>query len=161
MLRQDLDDVTDDLYDSLQLQSLLQREEIKTIKNSGDERRLWRTSGTRSEWQRFLDDLCFLCDTQRGGKTTTSVAAEQSQGKVILWLAMNDGDLSETKRYLQNVLDTILDIEKTSARTLQRTDRIVAEAISRSPQRVANYADRLRNVLEELGSGSLPGKSRE
>lgn len=46
------------------------------------------SSHTDAGWRRFLNDLCWLCDTDTGGKTVVSLAVEQLQHrKLRIWLA--------------------------------------------------------------------------
>lgn len=151
MLRQDPARVLRDFRESLQVLGMLQREERRLIKNFGDMTLLTYERGRRNRWQTFLDDLCLLCDTQRGGYTTTSIATEQRLCKVVFWLTMNAGDLERAKRWLERILDIVqrgVGVRVDVASSL--VHELFIRSVRRSPQRVANYANRLSSVLENM-----------
>lgn len=148
MLRQCPAEVLKDFHDCLQVRGILQQEEMKDIKNGRDKKLLSFRKNTRSDWHLFLDDLCFLCDTRRGGLTTTSIAVEQKPNKAIFWLSMNSGDLERTKKILEGILDTVRQsARKQENLTSNAVHDIFTKGVNRSPQRVANYASRLSSVL--------------
>lgn len=151
MLRQDPAHVLRDFRDSLQVRGMLQQEERKLIKNCGDMTLLNYERGRRNRWQIFLDDLCLLCDTHRGGCTTTSIATEQRLCKVVFWLTMNSGNLERAKRWLECVLDMV---QRGIGARVDVTSSLVhdlfVQSVRRSPQRVVNYANRLSSVLEDM-----------
>lgn len=157
MLRQRPKRVLKDLHDGLQVQVLLQQDEKSRIKSRSGITLLNHTKTPRTTWQLFLDDLCLLCDSHRGGATTTSIGAEQRPGKVVFWMAMNEGDLEQAKKHLEHVLDVVQygngeQEESTSNLALE----IFTQGVKRSPQRIENYAGRLSNVLKEMGEKSDP-----
>lgn len=155
-IRQDSTAVLQDLYDGLQVKAILQHEETKSSKNCAEKFPSTYNKKRRSRWQHWLDDLCLLCDSHRGGVTTTSVAVEQTTDGVAFWLAMNSGDLDETSVHLAALLDLV----KRSREGDKNLDRntaiceIYTRAIERSPQRVKNYAKRLENVLQLVCTGA-------
>jgi hypothetical protein len=150
MLRQDPARVLRDFRDSLQVRGMLQQEERKLIKNCRDMTLLNYERSRRNRWQMFLDDLCLLCDTHRGGCTTTSIATEQRLCEVVFWLTMNAGDLGRAKRWLEVILNMVK--RGVGARvdvTSSLVHDLFVRSVRRSPQRVANYANRLSSVLED------------
>lgn len=151
MLRQDPARVLRDFRESLQVLGMLQREERRLIKNFGDMTLLTYERGRRNRWQTFLDDLCLLCDTHRGGYTTTSIATEQRLCKVVFWLTMNAGDLERAKRWMERILHIV---QRGVGARVDVVSSLVQElfirSVRRSPQRVANYANRLSSVLEDM-----------
>ena len=151
MLRQDPAHVLRDFRDSLQVRGMLQQEERRLIKNYGETMLLNYERCRRNRWQMFLDDLCLLCDTHRGGCTTTSIATEQMLYKVVFWLTMNAGDLERAKRRLEGMLDMV---QRGIGARVDVTSSLVHDlfvrSVRRSPQRVANYANRLSSVLDDM-----------
>jgi hypothetical protein len=151
MLRQDPAHVLRDFRDSLQVRGMLQQEERRLIKNCGDTMLLNYERGRRNRWQMFLDDLCLLCDTHRGGCTTTSITTEQMLYKVVFWLTMNAGDLERAKRWLEGILDIVQrEIDARVDVTSSLVQDLFVRSVRRSPQRVANYANRLSSVLDDM-----------
>ncbi|KAF5541148.1 hypothetical protein FNAPI_10322 [Fusarium napiforme] len=58
--------------------------------------------------RRFLSSLCFLCDYQKGGKTTTSMALESlDHGVVVFWIASNGSPNDGVIAFLSTVLETL------------------------------------------------------
>lgn len=149
MLSQDPANVLNDLYNDLQIQALLQRQEAGEIKENGHGGHHWRSTGARSSWQKYVDDLCFLCDNQRAGKTTTSIAVEERFSRHIMWITANAGDLESAKYHLREVVQLVLGDESEKPKA-DRVEGILKKTIARSSQRVSNYASRLRNALAKL-----------
>ncbi len=151
MLSQDPNDVLSDLYNDLQIRSLIQRQEISKIKANEHRQYHWHSTGSRSSWQKLLDDLCFLCDYRRAGVTTTSIAVEQKASRHVMWLAMNGGSIESTKRHLREIVQLAAgnDSETLKADQVEAT---LKATIARSCQRVHNYANRLRDALVKLES---------
>lgn len=106
-IRQDPTVVLQDLYDGLQMKAMLQHEEMKSSRHSANGPLLTYDKKRRSRWQHWLDDLCLLCDSHRGGTTTTSIAVERTTDEAVFWLAMNAGDLEEASVHLAALLDLV------------------------------------------------------
>lgn len=151
-IRQDPTVVLQDLYDGLQLKAMLQHEEMKSRRHSVDGPLLKYNKKRRSRWQYWLDDLCLLCDSHRGGTTTTSIAVERTTDGAVFWLAMNAGDLEEASVHLAALLDQVKRGQEAHGESDGGTTtcEIYTRAITRSPQRVKNYAKRLESVLQRV-----------
>ncbi|VTT68168.1 unnamed protein product [Fusarium fujikuroi] len=62
----------------------------------------------QSTRRRFLSSLCFFCDYQKGGKTTTSMALEfLGNGVVVFWIASNVSPNNRVIAFLSTVLETL------------------------------------------------------
>ncbi|KAF5634671.1 hypothetical protein F52700_5864 [Fusarium sp. NRRL 52700] len=57
--------------------------------------------------RRFLSNLCFFCDYQKGGKTTTSIALESLANGVVFWIASNVSPNDRVITFLSTVLETL------------------------------------------------------
>lgn len=156
MLRQSRTRVLEDLYDGLYLQSMLQRCQMRKIRNERDPEGQGlhlprRVERQRNEWERFLDNICLLCDSHRGGKTTTSVAVEQRSDKVIFCIATRSSSRRDARDYLTKLLHSLRSKCHSGAVDVTKIANAVFEnAVKRSPQRVLNYANRLSNAVDEL-----------
>ncbi|KAF5660341.1 hypothetical protein FCIRC_12143 [Fusarium circinatum] len=70
--------------------------------------------------RRFLSSLCFFCDYQKGGKTTTSIALESLENGVVFWIASNVSPNDRVIEFLSIVLES-LRIEPSSTETERET----------------------------------------
>ncbi|CVL02067.1 uncharacterized protein FMAN_08187 [Fusarium mangiferae] len=61
----------------------------------------------QSTRRRFLSSLCFFCDYQKGGKTTTSMALESLNNGVVFWIASNVSPNDRVIAFLSTVLETL------------------------------------------------------
>ncbi len=55
----------------------------------------------------FLKQLAYICDSEKGGDTTTAIAAEQTPQGIVLWVASNKCSPTQ-KRKVEIYLDGIL-----------------------------------------------------
>ncbi|KAF4436816.1 hypothetical protein FACUT_6165 [Fusarium acutatum] len=74
----------------------------------------------QSARRRFLSSLCFFCDYQKGGKTTTSMALESLGNGVVFWIASNVSPNDRVIAFLSTVLET-LRIQPNSTETERET----------------------------------------
>jgi hypothetical protein len=89
VIAQDLDTVASNLYNSLFLQILLQHASSLHSESAHSAHSADARDDGRSEWHRFLDGLCFLCDFKRAGKSVVSIGVEQGTGRAIFWITTN------------------------------------------------------------------------
>ncbi|KAF4963285.1 hypothetical protein FSARC_8687 [Fusarium sarcochroum] len=54
--------------------------------------------------RRFLKGLSFICDYQKGGDTTTSIALESKQNGVVFWIAANLTPYDNVLAFLSDIL---------------------------------------------------------
>ncbi|KAL2759301.1 hypothetical protein ACRALDRAFT_2094136 [Sodiomyces alcalophilus JCM 7366] len=93
----------------------------------------------------FLQNLAYLCDYKRGGgTTTTSIAAEMSDGELRLWVSSNGGVAHECLDFLTGILHMLrgannMDIGQQAVMALSITRRYTEFA---SP-RLTHYVKRL------------------
>lgn len=150
MLRQDISQVKQDFYDGLYLHSLLQSDTKRRVKLG--ERDLPRvdTPRKRTEWQIFLDDVCLLCDSSRGGATTTAIAVEQRSTGTTFWVSSDFSNNKGLQPYVVRLLRMIQLGARHSGVQSHHAKDIFKDAVSRSWERVDNYVGRLRTALESL-----------
>ena len=157
MLRQDIFQVKRDLYDSLYVRSLLQWDMVRRIK-SGQEQ-LPRSSAPhkRKSWQLFLDDLCLLCDSCPGGKTTTAIAVEQRVNKIIFLVANNSTKDKSIALHLRTLLNLVKLAAEDTTRYCECANLVFEKAVKRSPRRVHNYMGRLLSAISSLRTEAIAG----
>jgi hypothetical protein len=153
-LRHDSAVLLQDLYDGLQMKAILQHEEVKQIRDGTAKPMSAYNKKKRTRWQHWLDDLCLLCDSHRGGITTASIAVEKTTDGATFWLTMNAGDLEKASMHLADVLDLVKKSREMheDPNGIAAMCEICARAIAWSPQRVMNYANRLNSVLQRVNA---------
>ena len=120
-----------------------------------------RNDVKRKIWQRFLDDLCYLCDTQCGGRTTVSIAVSESQRGQCFWISAN-GKLQKAVDQLMLILkelDTIQESQNTNLEEVK--DKVLVAGIGRSSMKVRNYLRELRRYIELMERRSPLGKGEQ
>ncbi|KAK6381053.1 hypothetical protein LTR81_027632 [Elasticomyces elasticus] len=154
---QHIDSVYSDFYDSLFVHSLLQHE--ATSKPAFPIRKPAQPAfSTHSGWHRFLDDLCFMCDSRTGGKTVVAVLAERRSEETIFWLATPTMMQQSTANHLDGLLRVIRKMLRTDETHVQPLiDDVIRRSIERSPQRIHHYGGRLTHLIESMVQGDGTG----
>lgn len=120
-----------------------------------------RNDVKRKIWQRFLDDLCYLCDTECGGKTTVSIAVSESQRGQCFWIAAN-GKLQKAVGQLKLILKELDSIQENQNTNLEEVkDKVLVAGIGRSSMKVRNYLRELRRYIELMERRSPLGKGEQ
>ena len=148
---QDATIVSSDLYDSLFLQSLLQH---GSFPQPMDATITQTDSDTRTDWHRFLDDLCSLCDSQCGGKSVVSLGVEQRSDHNIFWISTTPRYQQDARIHLLELFALLIDFPLEGANSHFAVAEITRRSIRRSRKRVHNYARRLRQLVDTLLSGN-------
>lgn len=131
----DRHDYTRLLYDALALMS--------TFKPSSGFR-----STPKTDWHRFLDYLCWLCDYKRGGQTVTSIATEQTARASIFWIASNGNDIDQPATHLDLILTHLGRLREASeSEAYEIAYRIYTESITFSRLRVHDYCQKLKRCI--------------
>lgn len=120
-----------------------------------------RNDVKRKIWQRFLDDLCYLCDTECGGKTTVSIAVSESQRGQCFWISAN-GKLQKAVGQLKLILKELDSIQENQNTNLEEVkDKVLVAGIGRSSMKVRNYLRELRRYIELMERRSPLGKGEQ
>lgn len=146
---QDATAVLSDLYDSLFLQSLLQHRQFL---QADDAKPVSTQQDNRTDWHRFLDDLCSLCDSQCGGKSVVSIGVEQSSGYNILWVSTASKYQQDAKAHLVELIELLTAFPLEGANRHFAIAEISRRSVHRSTKRVHNYARRLRQLVSSQQS---------
>ncbi|KAF2167545.1 hypothetical protein M409DRAFT_54142 [Zasmidium cellare ATCC 36951] len=107
------------------------------------------SSDTNRGWHRFLNDLCWVCDTQPGGKSVVSLAVDHNSGTRKIWLASN----SKSRQQLKSLKWTLGELQR--IRNLKQKDLanaksdFLAEVLKRSYSKVKFYKRQLEIALDE------------
>ncbi|KAF7515266.1 hypothetical protein PCG10_003542, partial [Penicillium crustosum] len=74
--------------------------------------------------RRFLQNLAYMCDFEKGGKTCTAIGLQECETCYRLWLASNEEN-GQTKEFLQKVLLSLQKISE-DPEVEEATDKIGA-----------------------------------
>lgn len=144
---QDAKTITSDLYDSLFLQSLLQHGSTSHAKDTSASD---ITADDRSEWQQFLDDLCFLCDSKPAGQSVVSIGVEAGSSGAVFWVATAKRHREDAECHLKESLRLLAECSLGVLDGNLAMAEITRLSVERSQDRVANYVKRLdRLILDE------------
>lgn len=106
----------------------------------------------RRTWHRFLNEVCWFCDTHRGGQTVTGIAISGSERVPILWVASNGGK-AKPKIHVDWLFQTLRKGEFSSESGRASLQAVILEhAVSISRQKVVNYMRRLENDLDKAAN---------
>jgi hypothetical protein len=141
---QDATVVSSDLYDSLFLQSLLQHGAYPQGK---DAKTRHTHEDTRTNWHRFLDDLCSLCDSQCGGKSVVSIGVEQRSDHNIFWISTAPQYQQDAEAHLVELLSLLTEFPLEGANSHFAVAEMTRRSVLRSKRRVHNYARKLRQLV--------------
>jgi hypothetical protein len=120
-----------------------------------------RNDVKRKLWQRFLDDLCYLCDTECGGRTTVSIAVSESQRGQCFWISAN-GKLQKAVDQLKLILKELDSIQENQNTNLEEVKyKVLVAGIGRSSMKVRNYLRELRRYIELMERRSPLGKGEQ
>jgi len=105
----------------------------------------------RSSWHIFLDDLSWLCDTQSGGQTVTSVAAEQISHAVRFWISANGRVKSRSLTHLKWILSELQKLACNSDLAAGDVEvQVLDAAVHSSHEKVGDYLRKLQIHVERV-----------
>ena len=98
--------------------------------------------------RRFLDDLAYFCDYEKGGDTVTALAIESRPQGPIFWLASNAKSGSKVKGFLTEVLNDLGQISSLNdVDQVRPTVKLVNKAITFGTRRIKKYCSLLKPLL--------------
>ncbi|KAK0105428.1 hypothetical protein ONS96_004816 [Cadophora gregata f. sp. sojae] len=104
----------------------------------------------------FIRSLAYLCDSEKGGQTTTAIALQQAQnGGVVYWVASNchsaGSKKDRSKHFMEGVLGTVqssLGMDHARLRVVEMN--ILDRAVSFSEGRLKVYRTTLKSQIENV-----------
>ncbi len=116
----------------------------------------------RSSWHAFLDDLSWLCDTQSGGQTVTSVGAEQMSHAVRFWICANGRVKLRSLTHLKWILSELQKLASNSELVAGDVEvQILDAAVRSSHERVGDYLRKLQIHVERVSvQGACVGEGQ-
>lgn len=77
--------------------------------------------------RRFLRNLAFICDYDKGGPTTSTVAVEERIDCCVVWVSSNEGACSTVVNFLESVLSRLRNISSSSENAMPGFEAAMAE----------------------------------
>ena len=102
-----------------------------------------RVKRKRTAWQRFLDDLSYLCDAETGGKSVVSIAVQQGDRILVFWISANRR-LGGASQHLRWVLQQLTELYNGEALAAESRTQILEKTVTTSSRRVRNYVRALQ-----------------
>ena len=153
VINQDPDELYADLFDSLFVQCLLQHSSM----SASYARRPPKSdnpTAIRSNWHRFMDNLCFLSDWKCGGKGVTALGAQKKALKTVFWLATtttNPDHQDDILAHLEDIFGLLKQSLDANARVRASIATKIAQlSILHSPQRVNHYGRKLSKLIDTV-----------
>jgi hypothetical protein len=108
-------------------------------------------------WHKFLNQISWLCDYKRGGRTVSSVAVQATAPGPTYWLAANSNPVPKALPHLEWLLRELANLQALLPDQLQMVeDEIVTRCISFSAAKVKFYGRQLdksiKCVIEQSGT---------
>jgi hypothetical protein len=115
----------------------------------------------------FLKQLAYICDSEKGGDTTTAIGAEQTPEGLVLWIASNRCSslhAQRVKNYLDDILLRLRHLQKDRENDVEQY--IVSKSAKFCSQRLTDYRKLLETPLNECikhleGQSSAHGQYHE
>ena len=128
--------MTKQFYEDLVLWSILSPGQVNRVKPK------------RTPWQRFLDDLSQLCDTQPGGRTVVSIAVSQKGPSQVYWITTS-GSFTKAVNLLRELLYTMHHARSVLNLSQRQTGaKILTVATAKCRPKARNYIRQLRSRLD-------------
>nr|POE78987.1 hypothetical protein CFP56_77665 [Quercus suber] len=109
-----------------------------------------RTAQPDAAWCRFLNDLCWFCDTATGGKTVVSITTQHLRNSSRFWLACNS-DTTGPLKSLKWLLSKLNNAHLLSESQLNHLEtEIISESVRISHKKLKYHARRLQFCLEQV-----------
>lgn len=113
-------------------------------------------SSRNRKWHRFLNDLCWFCDTDLGGKTVTSIAVSKGDRGLEYWVASNHDqvrashDKTRSEKHLTWLFDELKQGDSSSPEDRSAlTSVILSHSVSISYKKVRNHMRQLEEYLKQ------------
>lgn len=113
-------------------------------------------------WRDFLDQISWLCDSNAGGDTVTSVAAQRTVENPCFWVASNSAARQRARDHIEWLFESLRPFYATpSVSTAQIKDQIFVRCVEFSSKRVKTYTTWLLQNIREARRATRAKKTSE
>ncbi|KAH8710108.1 hypothetical protein GQ44DRAFT_830486 [Phaeosphaeriaceae sp. PMI808] len=100
--------------------------------------------------RRFLSELAYMCDYDKGGDTVTAIGLEATLQGYIFWVASNSCSKTRIPPFLKSLLDKLRHSSAaTTASTPEDAKDIVGQCITFATPRIKKYRSHLKPLLRK------------
>jgi hypothetical protein len=100
--------------------------------------------------RRFLCELAYICDFDKGGDTVTAIGLESNPQKCVLWVASNSCPRKKIVPFLESLLAKLRDTSAAAAPiTPEGANNIAMECIGFATPRIKKYRSLLNPLLRK------------
>jgi len=112
--------------------------------------------------RRFLMNLAFMCDYDKGGPTTTALAVEDKTDSYIFWVAVNDPDSeSKTINTIERIIGLLrLRLHSTQDQLHATQDQFIKKCINNSQCRIKKERSMLYGQIKKLYLSGSPSQGK-
>jgi hypothetical protein len=94
----------------------------------------------------FLNELAYMCDYDKGGKTVTALGLQFTPQKHIFWVASNTGSTTKIIDFLHSLLTQIMHVSATP-NTAEFTADLAYRCVNFAAPRIKKYRSHLRPLI--------------
>ncbi|KAJ3527677.1 hypothetical protein NM208_g10584 [Fusarium decemcellulare] len=132
------------LFEFLALFSILRKAEGPHVITNHD------PSSLEATHRRFLRNLCFICDYEKGGDTTTAIAVEDQPDCFKFWVAANLTPTDKVIDFLSGVLNSLRGCEMLEgAQRQELKDQLIKDSIMFAASRLKKETKMLSNAANK------------
>ncbi|GAB7351725.1 hypothetical protein MBLNU459_g2312t1 [Dothideomycetes sp. NU459] len=98
--------------------------------------------------RRFLNDLAYICDYDKGGDTVTAIALQDTPSAYIFWIVANTDVKKRTLAFVKSLLDRLKNVSEHNKDSLR--EFIAAKCIRFARLRIKKYLKLLDRLIGEV-----------
>lgn len=100
-------------------------------------------------WRNFLDQLAFLCDSEKGGDTVTAIAAQRNVERPVFCLATNSNSRFKARDHVCWILSLLGQMHTTGKPAHELEEEIFGQCINFSRHRIDVNCKWLMQAMEK------------
>ena len=112
--------------------------------------------------RRFLSELAYVCDYDKGGDTATAIGLESTPQRYVFWVGANTNPQKRIVPFLETLLAKLRDISTAAtSKAPEEADNIAIECIKFGTPRINKYRQHLNPLLRRCQGNLAKSLSEE
>lgn len=112
--------------------------------------------------RRFLNELAYVCDYNKGGDTVTAIGLESTPQRYVFWVGANTSPQKKIVPFLEALLAKLRGISSAATSKVQEeADNIAIECIKFGTLRINKYRQLLKPLLKKCQENLAKSQSEE
>ena len=105
----------------------------------------------------FIKSLAYICDSQKGGKTTTAIGLEQEMDSLCFWIAQNANVSQQTRSFLGETLEILKETTPLHANSslCAAEGRLLNHCLDFAKQRIKKERELLLKALRSCAERNI------